>query len=99
MSIVPIPGTNGEFLAVQKFFKMFQWEEAKVVHVKPLADARYQVTDILHLPYIHRFDLLPVGDRCTSSAARWPPPSRPRTIGPIPASCGWASTPAPCRCR
>ena len=48
---------------VQKFFKMFQWEEAKVVHVKPLADARYQVTDILHLPYIHRFDLLPVGDR------------------------------------
>ena len=32
MSIVPIPGTNGEFLAVQKFFKMFAWEEAKVVH-------------------------------------------------------------------
>jgi hypothetical protein len=63
MSIVPIPGTNGEFLAVQKFFKMFQWEEAKVVHVKPLADGRYAVTDILHLPYIHRFDLLPVGDR------------------------------------
>jgi len=63
MSIVPIPGTNGEFLAVQKFFKMFQWEEAKVVHVKPLADDRYAVTDILHLPYIHRFDLLPVADR------------------------------------
>jgi hypothetical protein len=63
MSIVPIPGTNGEFLAVQKFFKMFQWEEAKVVHVKPLADGRYAVTDILHLPYIHRFDLLPAGNK------------------------------------
>ena len=63
MSMVPIPGTNGEFLAVQKFFKMFQWEEAKLVHVKPLADGRYAVTDVLHLPYIHRFDLLPVGDR------------------------------------
>ena len=63
MSIVPIPGTNGEFLAVQKFFKMFQWEEAKVVHVKPLADGRYEVTDILHLPYIHRFDLLTVEGR------------------------------------
>ena len=63
MSIVPIPGTNGEFLAVQKFFKMFQWEEAKVVHVKPLADGQYQVTDILHLPYIHRFDLLTVAGR------------------------------------
>ena len=63
MSIVPIPGTNGEFLAVQKFFRMFDWEEAKVVHVRPLADGQYAVTDILHLPYIHRFDLLTVGDR------------------------------------
>jgi len=63
MSIVPIPGTNGEFLAVQKFFKMFQWEEAKVVHVKPLPSGAYEVTDILHLPYIHRFDLLTVNGR------------------------------------
>ena len=63
MSIVPIPGTNGEFLAVQKFFKMFQWEEAKVVHVRPLASGGYAVSDVLHLPYIHRFDLLSVGDR------------------------------------
>ena len=63
MSIVPIPGTNGEFLAVQKFFRMFDWEEAKVVHVRPLPGNKYAVTDILHLPYIHRFDLLTVGDR------------------------------------
>ena len=63
MSIVPIPGTNGEFLAVQKFFKMFQWEEAKVVHVRPTAAGGYEVSDVLHLPYIHRFDLLTVGGR------------------------------------
>jgi hypothetical protein len=63
MSMVPIPGTNGEFLAVQKFFKMFQWEEAKVVHVRPLGSGGYEVSDVLHLPYIHRFDLLSVGDR------------------------------------
>lgn len=63
MSMVPIPGTNGEFLAVQKFFKMFQWEEAKVVHVRPLASGGYEVTDILQLPYIHRFDLLSVNGR------------------------------------
>ena len=62
MSIVPIPGTNGEFLAVQKFFRMFQWEEAKVVHVRPLPSGGYAVTDILQLPYIHRFDLLTVGE-------------------------------------
>lgn len=63
MSIVPIPGTNGEFLATQKFFKMFQWEEAKVVHVRPLSDGGYEITDILHMPYIHRFDLLTVNGR------------------------------------
>jgi len=63
MSIVPIPGTNGEFLAVQKFFRMYQWEEAKVVHVRPLPDGSYDVADILALPYIHRFDLLTVGGR------------------------------------
>ena len=63
MSMVPIAGTNGEFLAVQKFFKMFQWEQAKVVHVRPLRDGRYEVSDALHLPYIHRFDLLQAGGR------------------------------------
>ena len=63
MSIVPIPGTDGEFLAVQKFYRMFQWEEAKVVHVRPLPNEKYEVTDVIHLPYIHRFDLLTVNGR------------------------------------
>lgn len=63
MSIVPIPGTNGEFLAVQKFYRFYDWEEAKVVHVRPDGSGGYTVTDILELPYIHRFDLLTVGDR------------------------------------
>ena len=75
MSIVPILGTGGEFLAVQKFFRMYDWEEAKVVHVRPLADGGYAVTDVLHLPYIHRFDLLTVGGRhhfigCTLATAK-----------------------------
>jgi len=61
MSIVPIPGTNGEFLAVQKFFKMYQWEEAMVVWVKPQKDGSFAVRQILHLPYIHRFDILTSG--------------------------------------
>ena len=63
MSIVPIPGTNGEFLAVQKFYRFWDWEDAKVVHVAPDGAGNYVVTDILHLPYVHRFDLLSVGGR------------------------------------
>lgn len=57
MSIVPIPGKNGEFLAIQKFFKLFQWDEAIVVWVKPQADGSFESREILKLPYIHRFDL------------------------------------------
>lgn len=63
MAIVPIPGTNGEFLAVQKFYRMFDWEEAKIVHVRPEGTHGYAVSDLVHLPYVHRFDLLTVGDR------------------------------------
>ncbi len=75
MSMVPIPGTNGEFLAVQNFLRMFQCDDAKIVHVRPLSSGGYEVTDILHLPYIHRFDLLTVGDRhyfigCTLSTGK-----------------------------
>jgi hypothetical protein len=63
MSMVPIPGTNGEFLAVQNFFRTYQCEEAKIVHVRPLDGGGYAVNDVLHLPYIHRFDLLSAGGR------------------------------------
>jgi hypothetical protein len=63
MSIVPIPGTRGEFLAVQKFFKLFQWDEAVIVWVKPQPGGGFAQRQILHLPYIHRFDLFKVGDR------------------------------------
>ena len=86
MSIVPIPGSSGEFLAVQKFFRMYDWEGAKVVHVRPLAAGGYEVTDVLDLPYVHRFDLLTVGDRhyfigCTlatkkDSVADWANPGQ-----------------------
>ena len=86
MSIVPVPGTNGEFLAVQKFYRMYDWEGAKIVHVRPLAGGGYEVSDVIDLPYVHRFDLLTVGDRhyliaCTlatkkESVADWANPGQ-----------------------
>lgn len=75
MSMVPVPGTNGEFLAVQLFLRMFQWEQARIVHVRPEAGGGYAVTEVLKLPYIHRFDLLQAGGRlhfigCTLADAK-----------------------------
>lgn len=58
MTFVPLPGTNGEFLSVQKFFRMFQWEEATIVWVRPQADGTFLVKELFTLPYIHRFDVL-----------------------------------------
>lgn len=63
MSVVPIPGTDGEFLAVQKFYRMYDWEEAVIVHVKPQDNGEYAVKELIKLPYIHRFDLLTVDGR------------------------------------
>ncbi|MEI6874244.1 MAG: hypothetical protein WCL50_03840 [Spirochaetota bacterium] len=60
MSMVPIPGRQGEFLAIQKFFKLFQWDEAILVWVKPGSGGGFSVRQILRLPYIHRFDLFEV---------------------------------------
>lgn len=58
MSIVEIPGKAGEFLAVQKFFRLYDWEEACLVWVKPQPDGSFAVRELFTLPYLHRFDLL-----------------------------------------
>lgn len=57
MSMVPIPGRAGEFLAIQKFFKLYQWDQAVIVWVKPESDGSFSTREILRMPYIHRFDL------------------------------------------
>jgi hypothetical protein len=58
MSMVQVPGKNGDFLAVQNFFPTFQSEKATIVWAKPEKDDRWTVKTILDLPYVHRFDIL-----------------------------------------
>lgn len=63
MTFAPLPGTNGEFLTIQKFFKMFQWEEATLVWVRPQADGTFAITELFKLPYLHRFDVIEANGR------------------------------------
>ncbi|WRS27947.1 hypothetical protein U6B65_02115 [Oscillospiraceae bacterium MB08-C2-2] len=58
MSMVPIPGKDGEFLAIQKFYRLWDWEESQLVWVKHQADGSFAVSPLFTRPYIHRFDLL-----------------------------------------
>lgn len=57
MSIIALEGTNGEFLAIQNFFPSFQGEKAIIVWGKPNGD-RWDIKTLLHLPYVHRFDVI-----------------------------------------
>lgn len=60
MSMVPIPGTDGEFLAVQNFRSGFMAQDTTLVWAKPNGD-NWEVTTILKHPFIHRFDILSAG--------------------------------------
>jgi len=68
MSIVQIPGRDGEFIAVQGFFPGFQSAGAKLVWGKHGA-AGWKVKDFAALPYVHRFDLFTVEDEIYLFAA------------------------------
>lgn len=62
MSMVAIPGKDGEFLAVQKFLPTFNSAEAIIVWAKYDAQSKmWDVQKLVDLPYVHRFDILSAG--------------------------------------
>lgn len=61
MSMVPVPGKNGDFLAVQNFFPTFQSENATIIWAAPKPDKSWAVKTLFKLPYVHRFDILTAG--------------------------------------
>lgn len=94
MSIIEIPDTNGEFLAVQNFFPGFKSEYAKIVWCRRDPQKGWIVRDVLSLPYVHRFDIVKSGSTiwfigatlCTSKKERedWSDPGK-IYVGTLPA--------------
>ena len=68
MSIIQIPGRDGEFIAVQRFFPGFESAGAKLVWGKR-GVSLWEVKDLVNLPYVHRFDLFRVEDEIHLFAA------------------------------
>ncbi|MDR3162084.1 MAG: hypothetical protein LBU28_10805 [Spirochaetaceae bacterium] len=62
MSLIQIPGSNGEFIAVQHFFPGFQSAGAKLVWGRRTGRGVWEIRDLVSLPYVHRFDLFAVGN-------------------------------------
>lgn len=56
MSIIPIPGNEGEFLAVQEFYLKVTPSLSKLVWGK-YTDKGVILKDLIELPYVHRFDI------------------------------------------
>lgn len=62
MSIVPIPGRDGEFLASQKFMPGFHARHARIVR-GAWSPEGWVVQPWMEIPFVHRFDILTSGKK------------------------------------
>jgi len=58
MSMVQLPDSEGAFLATQRFYSPNDSKQSEIVLVTPKPGGGWQCDALIHIPHIHRFDIL-----------------------------------------
>jgi len=65
MNVLPVPGRDFSFLAIQKFFQGFQAEGSGIYYVEPdeVEEKSWNIQRVIDLPFVHRIQVVKVGSK------------------------------------